>query len=282
MKLTQAFSQEASVDPKKEAGCLNCGATLGGRFCQTCGQDSNNPPQDGLALLASLSASILGLESRALRSFATLLFRPGRLTRAFIEGKRVRYSSPVQLYLWCTAAFFLMQTFFPVVRLDPDSGQVVSSLSAVTVGTDLSAETLQRLATQGTPLPVFAERFDAAVTAYFPVLLLALVAAAGLLMALQFWREPALKHAVFALHWAAFYFTLEMLRQTLPSLGRWSVPLSIGTTIIALAYLFASMMVVYRRNWAPTLLKALLSTVIFGALLGGWLLSTVAVAERIA
>jgi hypothetical protein len=156
--------------------------------------------------------------------------------------------------LWCTAAFFLLQTFYPLVRLDPETGQVVSSLSAVTVGTALSSETLSRLASQGTSLMVFAERFDATVTAHFPILLLALVAVSAVLMRLQFWREPILKHAVFALHWSAFYFALEGLRQLLPILGRWGVPVSALSTFVALAYLGAAMRVVYGRSMLGTLL----------------------------
>ena len=227
-------------------------------------------------------ANFMGLESRALRSLLALMFRPGQLTRAFVEGQRIRYSSPVQLYVWCTAAFFLVQAFFPLVRLNSETGRVVSTLSAVSIGTGISAETLQRLADSGTPLPVFAERFDAAVTAYFPILLVALVAVAAGLMALQFWREPALKHGVFALHWTAFYFALEMVRQLLPSLGRWGVPASILTTLVALTYLYVAMRVVYRRGRAGTALRAMLTIVGFAALLGAWLASTTAIAERFA
>lgn len=210
------------------------------------------------------------------------MFRPGRLTRAYLDGQRVQYSSPVQLYLWCTAGFFLTQAFLPLVRLNPETGRVASSLSAISIGSGLSQETLRRLLDEGTPLSVFAERFDAAVTAYFPILLLALVAAAAVLMALQYWREPALKHAVFALHWAAFYFTLEVVRRLLPGVGGWSAYVSILTTGVAVAYLYLAMRVVYTRTRIGTALRALITIVAFAALLGGWLWSTTAIAERLA
>ena len=262
--------------------CENCGAELGGGYCSRCGQDSNGPPQTAVGLVGFFISSLTGLESKAVRSFITLMTRPGRLSRAYVDGQRVRYSSPVQLYLWCTAMFFLVQTISPVVRLDAEARQVVSSLSAVSIGTALSPETLQRLEDQGTPVPVFAERFDAAVTAYFPILLIALVTAAASLMAVQFWRETALKHAVFALHWAAFYFMLEVFRQLLPRLGGWVTPVSILTTLVAVGYLYAAMRTVYRRGRIGTALRALLSIVAFAALLGAWLWSTVALAEKIA
>ena len=151
-------SERVPIGSEEASSCRNCEALLRGRYCHRCGQDSKDPPDDTLSLFGVFVANVVGLESRAVRSFLTLMFRPGLLTRAFIDGQRVRYSSPVQLYLWCTTAFFLTQTFFPLVRLSAETGEVDSSLSAVSIGKDLSATTLQRLADQGTPLAVFAER----------------------------------------------------------------------------------------------------------------------------
>lgn len=262
--------------------CVNCGKELRGRFCSGCGQDSTDPPQTALGLVGFFTSSVTGFESRAVQSFITLMTRPGRLTKAYIDGQRIQYSSPIQLYLWCTALFFLIQTVSPVVRMDAEAGRVVSSLSAVSIATELSSETLQRLQDQGTPLPVFAGRFDEAVTAYFPVLLLALVAAAAFLMALQFRRETALKHGVFALHWAAFYFVLEVFRQLLSRLGSWTTPVSMLTTFVALGYLYAAMRTVYGRGRIGTALRAFFSIVAFAILLAIWLWSTVALAERLA
>ena len=104
--------------------CRNCGAALEGRYCSRCGQDSRDPPEDVWGLFGFFAARFAGVESRALRSVSALLFRPGQLTRAFLDGRRAAYSGPVQIYLWCTAAFFVIQTFFPIVRLDTEEPAV--------------------------------------------------------------------------------------------------------------------------------------------------------------
>ena len=262
--------------------CQNCDGPLGGRFCGSCGQDSVGPPSDVTGLIGLLTGGLIGLESRALRSFGTLLFAPGRLTRAYVDGQRIRYSSPIQMYAWCTAAFFLVQAVFPVARLNTETGYIVSSLSTITVGFGLSAETLARLTEQGVGLPVYAERFDAAVTAYFPVLLVLLVLASALLMAIQFRKESALKHGVFALHWTAVYFALEMLRQLLPRSGPSSVPASIFITAVALVHLYRAMRVVYSRGRVGTAIRAFLTIMAFSVLLGGWLWSAATLAEALA
>jgi hypothetical protein len=49
----------------------------------------------------------LFLDGKMMMTLAALLMRPGMLTRAFIEGRRVRFVSPIRLYLFTSFAFFL-------------------------------------------------------------------------------------------------------------------------------------------------------------------------------
>jgi len=55
----------------------------------------------------------LSLDSRFGRTFAGLLFRPGRVTAEYLDGRRVRYSSPVNLYLLASFLFFLAEALVP-------------------------------------------------------------------------------------------------------------------------------------------------------------------------
>jgi len=270
------------VATRPETRCRNCGAALGDRYCHQCGQDSRELPTRAVPLVGRLFANATGIESRAPRSLLGLLFRPGHLTWAYLEGRRVRYSSPVQLYLWCTAAFFLLHAYSPFVQINPETGTISSDLSAVSIEKNLSADTLERLAGQGINLETFASRFDAAVSGYLPLLLIGLVVASAGLLALQFRREPFLAHAIFALHWCAFYFVVEGLRQILPFPATWQTPSSVLTTVLAMIYLWFAMRKVYRRGWFGICLRAILTVVLFSALLGGWLHSTTFIAERLA
>ena len=274
--VNQGISTGANTD------CRNCGVVLQDRYCHHCGQDSREPPQRAGPLVAFLTSHATGLESKALRSFRDLLFRPGRLTRDYIEGRRIRHSGPIQIYLWCTAAFFLLHAYSPFVRLNPETGAVVSTLSAVSVGDDLSPQLVQNLSEQGISLAQFAPRFDAAVSAYLPLLLVALVAVSAGLMALQFWKESLLRHAVFALHWSAFYFALETARQLLPTPAGWGIRASMLTSAIALVYLWVAMRVVYQRGWIGSTARALFTMIVFMGMLGAWLYSTSVLAARLA
>ena len=159
------------------ARCRNCNTPLELRYCPACGQDRQDPPAGLLPLLQLIWTHLTGIEGIVVKTLRELILRPGRLTRAYVEGQRVRFASPVRLYLWCTAGFFLLHAYSPFVHLDPDNGMVKSTLSALSLETKLADTTLAKLSSQGTSLASFAPRFDAAVSAYLPVLLIALVLA---------------------------------------------------------------------------------------------------------
>ena len=48
----------------------------------------------------------LSLDSRVARTVTRLIFSPGRLTRAYFDGQRVRYMPPFRLFLVCSLLFF--------------------------------------------------------------------------------------------------------------------------------------------------------------------------------
>ncbi|BBM00895.1 hypothetical protein GL2_09690 [Microbulbifer sp. GL-2] len=65
-------------------------------------------------MLGDLFDTLLALDSRIWKTLPSLLFRPGFLTAEYFDGRRVRYVSPVRLFI------FLCVTTFFVVRLSSD------------------------------------------------------------------------------------------------------------------------------------------------------------------
>lgn len=51
---------------------------------------------------------LLDLDSRFVRTMKPLLFKPGRLTRDYMEGRRFRYAPPMRLYIFSSIVFFLL------------------------------------------------------------------------------------------------------------------------------------------------------------------------------
>jgi Protein of unknown function (DUF3667) len=116
----------AAVTPAQvpAAHCDNCGATLSGRYCATCGQRREAPVNSLWHFTQLATEDLTHADSRLWRTLAALLYKPGHLTREFLTGHRARYLPPVRLYLVMSVVFFLWaastQSSFDVVQLDQD------------------------------------------------------------------------------------------------------------------------------------------------------------------
>jgi hypothetical protein len=105
--------------------CLNCGAALQGDFCHVCGQKAS-AHHLGLHDVAHEAAhELLHLDGKILTTMKLLLLEPGQLTKDFIEGKRVRYISPIRLYLTWSVIFFALAVIAPprdrIVKINTSS-----------------------------------------------------------------------------------------------------------------------------------------------------------------
>ena len=94
------------VQPPGEP-CRNCGAIVAERYCTRCGQLASNFHRPFFSLVASSLADTLALDSRLWRTVPMLLFRPGRVTRNYLDGKRARYVPPFRMFLLASVLFFL-------------------------------------------------------------------------------------------------------------------------------------------------------------------------------
>ena len=97
--------------------CLNCGATLGGQYCGSCGQRATNRLISIWELLRDAFGDLLELDSRLWRTLIPLITRPGKLTRDYLEGRRARYMPPFRMYLVLSIVFFLIAFFDPQEEL---------------------------------------------------------------------------------------------------------------------------------------------------------------------
>lgn len=90
--------------------CANCGASLLGEHCHACGQPVRGLVRHFSSILGDFVDSVFNVDSRILRTLGPLFFRPGRLSNEYFAGRRVRYVSPVRLFVFlCIAAFFVAQ-----------------------------------------------------------------------------------------------------------------------------------------------------------------------------
>ena len=91
--------------------CPNCGSPLLGPHCHQCGQPSN-VHRTLSALFHDLLHGVFHLEGKIWRTLPLLAWRPGELTRRYIDGARARFVSPMALFLF---SVFLMFGVFSAI-----------------------------------------------------------------------------------------------------------------------------------------------------------------------
>ena len=112
--LVIAGDSSLTLAARKLAGssnCLNCSTELKGPFCYYCGQPDRNFLRFFPALLRDLMEDLLDLDSRFMRTIKPLMFKPGKLTRDYMDGRRFRYAPPMRLYIFSSIVFFLLAAF---------------------------------------------------------------------------------------------------------------------------------------------------------------------------
>lgn len=88
--------------------CLNCGDPTVGFYCPTCGQKKVDVRVSLRRMLADALEDELFLNVTLPKTVVALLFRPGHLTREYVQGRIARYIQPFRLYLVTSVLLFVL------------------------------------------------------------------------------------------------------------------------------------------------------------------------------
>lgn len=117
--------------PHQPAECANCGSELVGAYCHACGQSGHVHRTLG-GFMHDLLHGALHFEGKLWRTLPMLVFRPGSLTRRYVDGQRARFVSPMALFLF---SVFLMFAVFQMVGISapttidpPDLDEMVAEV----------------------------------------------------------------------------------------------------------------------------------------------------------
>lgn len=95
----------------REVTCRNCGANLDpptASFCPACGQDTLNHPPTFWEFVHEFITHYVALEGKLWKTLLLLFFKPAELTREYRAGRKLRYISPLRLYITASFLFFLV------------------------------------------------------------------------------------------------------------------------------------------------------------------------------
>ena len=97
---------------EKQHHCKNCHFEIDQKmkFCPSCGQKNIASMITFAQLLSDLISSVFNIDNKAFKTLFTL-FRPGKLSLKYIEGKRKSYSNPLKFYLFLSFILFGLITY---------------------------------------------------------------------------------------------------------------------------------------------------------------------------
>jgi hypothetical protein len=100
-------NSNAVKQPNSQYLCRNCASSAPGKFCPQCGQSTALHPPSAGEFIHEFIGHYVALEGKLWRTMGLLLARPGRLTREYLAGRKVRYVLPLRLYLTISLIFFI-------------------------------------------------------------------------------------------------------------------------------------------------------------------------------
>jgi hypothetical protein len=274
--------------------CLNCGTALAGphpRFCAACGQETHVKPPTLREFAQQFGGAYFATEGALWRTLKLLLFKPGELTRQYLQGRRKHYVLPLRLYLSVSLLVLLLarglsdgMVNISADDMRTDDGKAVS-FSILRLGDgmgvgfregaffcegfppwlckriqrriDFDAKTLNKEIQQ------FSDRFESNIGGAMFLLLPSFALWSKLVYRSR--RLRYTEHLVFALHLHTFWFMALALAAGLALLLPLLWPNVSGPPAVVAAavpiYTFLAMRRVYGGRWWPRLLRA--STVAF-------------------
>jgi hypothetical protein len=242
--------------------CANCGAGLTGQYCSACGERKLKRNRLKLSsFINSAFEEITDVEhSKLLRTFQTLVLRPGVLTTEYLRGRRQSFVGPVKIYLTVFALSFVLYSVFKatsvydvgtMMRVD-SSGKIATEVKQLAQRTHLSEPVaIAELNTRW-------QRYLNLTQAVYPL-------GIALLLQILYYRARSYfaEHLIFALHFSSIALGVNILTWPIfavtgiqPS-AAYRVTIS-ASLLLTFAWVLIASRQVYRVSWLNSACKAVL------------------------
>jgi hypothetical protein len=96
--------------------CKNCSSDIEGQYCHFCGQRYHDHKESFGELVYEFVSDFLHFDSRFFKTVLPLIFRPGKLTIDYNNGKQRSQFHPIRLYLFSSFLYFFL--FFAFTNLE--------------------------------------------------------------------------------------------------------------------------------------------------------------------
>jgi hypothetical protein len=247
-------------------------------YCPECGQREIDPDPTLKEFLHELGEEVLHWDGKLGRTIRTLLTKPGELTREYLAGRRVRYVSPIRLYLTFSVLYFALNALLPPRMVVGRDGQrVEEGIIQISTSTPRELAVMEADAQKSTGVRriwlshmalALAHPTDVqhATTASIPKGMFVLVPFFAALVGLVYRdrRRKYPQHLAFALHVHAVLFiglTLGLVGTFMPTWAR--VPFQVALLLALAVYAVRAAATVYESRMSQARMRILLASAIY-------------------
>lgn len=107
------FEQTMSDHIRKEQICQNCGNFVKDTFCGNCGQKNSDSRHAFWHLFTHFISDLFHYDNSFWTSLRVLLFKPGKLSEEYMDGKRKSQINPFSLYIFISFVAIFSAGFLP-------------------------------------------------------------------------------------------------------------------------------------------------------------------------
>lgn len=224
-----------------EPNCLNCGAELQGKYCHACGQKGVTLEMTLHDLRHDVTHEFLHLdENKILKTARLLIFRPGFLSKEYVQGRRASYISPLRIYLTCSVLFFALAAFAPrgdrIIEVGPGPNVRAPLNAQQEAQADLIGDKLAKT---------------------LPNLMFFLMPAFGVLTRWLYKRQQRfyIPHLYFSVHLHAFLFLLLAVVALVGMAGRGGKSVGALLVLLFIPYYYVALRTFFGESWGTTAWK---------------------------
>ncbi|MEW6996889.1 DUF3667 domain-containing protein [Colwelliaceae bacterium BS250] len=216
--------------------CKNCHTKLleNAHYCSKCGQSSACLNRPFLVVSKDMLNELLDIDGRLWLTLRIMLRKPGQLTYEFNQGKRVKYTPPLRLYLVISILFFII--FSSIYQVYAPDRPLTDSMISY---------------------------YSKAMFLLFPVF--------ALIVQLFFRQSFYIGNLVFSMHLHCIVYLMLMIIAPIEALEKSHqvyLLLQVPPTLYLVWYIFTAFKTVYQQSWWKTLGKASVIYMIYMAMLG--------------
>ena len=97
-----------------EHRCKSCGHVFTGKYCNVCGEKVIEPKDRKFkSFIGNVLIATTFVDNKFIKSLWLTISRPGFLSREYVDGRRVMYMRPLQMFFILNLVYFL----FPVLQM---------------------------------------------------------------------------------------------------------------------------------------------------------------------